>query len=190
MTDHEWKQLACEVNNARLSTPSSAAQWKALAEGLQKFAAAHGERFARDPFRMLAGMDHPMPAGGPLVDLRFVPDDQGGHLLDGDGRKWRPEKGVEQMPALPPIPGAILTRDAIAAALDVLHQAALAVVLPPPPRPDLETASAADLRRYVINLEAGHDLDTKRVCRMDQEVAWLRTENRTLREQLAAKGGK
>lgn len=79
--------------------------------------------------------------------------------------------------------------DAIAAALDVLHQAALAIAIPPPPRPDLETASAESLRGYARNLESQVEQRDARAVRMDGELGRLRTENRALREQLAAMNG-
>jgi hypothetical protein len=84
----------------------------------------------------------------------------------------------------------VVSPDAIAAALDVLHQAALAAVLPPPPRPELDTASVESLRRHVINLEAEAERRSSQAVRVDQELGRLRTENRDLRQQLAAKGGK
>lgn len=80
--------------------------------------------------------------------------------------------------------------DAIAAALDVLHHAALAIAIPPPPRPDLDSAEKPDLRAYILNLEAQIERLEQRETRSDKEIGRLRYGNHALRQQLAAKGEK
>lgn len=78
----------------------------------------------------------------------------------------------------------------LAAALDLLHRAAVELAQPTPPDPYIATASADQLRVHVRNLERQIEDRATSAIRVDQELGQLRAENRTLRERLAAKGDK
>lgn len=88
------------------------------------------------------------------------------------------------------VPGPIIEPHVIAAALDLLHRAAVELAQPMPPDPDLATATADSLRAHVRNLERSIEDRVNAAIRVDQELVQLRAENRTLRDRLAAKGGK